>query len=56
MKIHDLKIDPRHLPGITPKLTKNKIVRLYVRKEGIQSIKIDGVRYTFKEEEINEKD
>ncbi len=44
-----MKIEPRRLPGITPKLTKNKIVRLYARKEGIQSIKIDGVRYTFKE-------
>ena len=46
-----MKIDPRRLPGITPKLTKNKIVRLYARKEGIQSIKIDGVRYTFNKEE-----
>ena len=35
--------------------TKNKIVRLYARKEGIQSIKIDGVRYTFKEGETNER-
>ena len=45
-----MKIEPRRLPGITPKLTKNKIVRLYARKEGIQSIKIDGVRDFFKED------
>ena len=44
------KIDPRHLPGITQKLTKNKIVRLYAKKEGIHSVKIDSERYTFNEE------
>ena len=41
------KIDPRYLPGITPKQTRNKIVRLYARKEGIQSIKIDDQKYYF---------
>ena len=41
------KIDPRHLPGITPKQTRNKIVRLYARKEGLQSIKIDDQKYYF---------
>ncbi len=41
------KIDPRYLPGITPKQTRNKIVRLYARKEGLQSITIDDQKYCF---------